>query len=100
MGFTDNIGGSTANAMGGMSPMSIISGGLDGATQIGETLMKGNFDYGKADYSIADAKAFAIFIFAVDVLSILGASDNMLNRTNNTMRKELAKKTIKQNVYE
>ena len=93
----DGIGG---GGLSGLDPISIATGVLNGGTQIGETLMKGNFDYGKADYSIADAKAFAIFIFAVDVLSILGASDNMLNRTNNTMRKELAKKTIKQNVYE
>jgi len=45
-------------------------------------------------------KAFAAFIFAVDALSLMGASDNLLNRTNNAMRKELTKKTIKQNVYE
>jgi hypothetical protein len=45
-------------------------------------------------------KAFAAFIFAVDASSLMGASDNILNRTNNAMRKELTKKTIKQNVYE
>jgi hypothetical protein len=45
-------------------------------------------------------KAFAAFIFAVDALSLMGASDNLLNRTNNAMRKELTKKTIKKNVYE
>jgi len=71
MGFLDSIsgGGSSMGAdgksvgggggmMGGLSPLGIASGVLDGGTQIAETLMKGNFDYGKANYTMADAKAF------------------------------------------
>lgn len=58
MNLTDNLGGSTANALGGLTPLGMIQGGIDGMTQIGETLMKGNFDYGQANYSIADAKKF------------------------------------------
>ena len=50
----DGIGG---GGLSGLDPISIATGVLNGGTQIGETLMKGNFDYGKPNYSIADAKA-------------------------------------------
>lgn len=55
----DGKGESGASGLtGAFSPLSLISGFLDGGTQIGETLMKGNFDYGQANYSIKDAEAF------------------------------------------
>ena len=50
-------GGGMGNMLGGLDPMSIAKGGIDGIAQIGTVLSQGNFDYG-GDYTMKQAQDF------------------------------------------
>ena len=50
-------GGGMGNMLGGLDPMSIAKGGIDGIAQIGKVLSQGNFDYG-GDYTMKQAQDF------------------------------------------
>lgn len=50
-------GGGMGSMLGGLNPMSIASGAIDGIAQIGSVLSKGNFDYG-GDYTMKQAQDF------------------------------------------
>ena len=50
-------GGGMGNMLGGLAPMSIAKGGIDGIAQIGKVLSQGNFDYG-GDYTMKQAQDF------------------------------------------
>jgi len=50
-------GGGMGNMLGGLDPISIAKGGIDGIAQIGNVLSQGNFDYG-GDYTMKQAQDF------------------------------------------
>lgn len=50
-------GGGLGGMLGGLTPMSIASGSIDGIAQIGKTLAQGNFNYG-GDYTMKQAQDF------------------------------------------
>lgn len=50
-------GGGMGSMLGGLTPMGMASGAIDGIAQIGSVLSKGNFDYG-GDYTMKEAQDF------------------------------------------